>query len=581
MHLNKTQVGNKQNKIMNNLKNIIAIALLAICSIASCNKSPIISGNGGFKVLEADRTSIVDLDYMNSTEEVISITTDATNWIAKSTAKWISLDKAHGPKGTTDLVLAIESNYKGENKTTQPRTGEVLISGGGMSLKITVSQLGYSAPVDPDASVGGIANAEELMAFAAAVNEGTDLSRWTDDNNEIKLLADIDLTGKTWIPIGNARIDRMGALMSEDVMPFTGIFNGAGFKIKGLSYTPDGSQLGDCSTFGLFGALSGATVKDLTVEVAKIYVECPALEFSLGGIAGAACNASTILNCTVTAADELSMIASKQTETGSSKRNSLGGIVGLVGASTVEACVNNCPVRVHNTFNTNNGGNSYQVGGIYGYSQGASFVKMCTNNAELGGKVGEDFWGDSPRMGGIIGTANSTVTIENCTNNGNVLCTMASTSDKSSRAAGIIAYVGAASSSLKGCVNNADVCFIREYANGTDYLGFVSGFVGQTSKAVTIENCENYGAILSDRWFYKAFTGASADTYPCMGVVIARPNKQASIVKNNKIGGKIGPYSAADKVVTLDGNNFAIYMLGHDSAARANVVTDGNIFATK
>lgn len=566
---------------MKSLKNLIAIALFGSLAIVSCNEVAGLPGDGEYTVLEADPASIIDVAYQNPSPEVIRITTDAKYWIAKSTSKWITLDKTTGTGGTAELTLTIDSNYKNENATTQSRTGEVLISGGAKSLKITVSQLGYQAPVDPDAGVGGIATADDLMAFAEAVNEGYDTSRWTDELGEVKLLADIDLTGKTWVPIGNARIDRMGALQDEAVAPFTGIFNGDGHKVTGLTYAPDASSFGDCSTFGFFGALSGATVKNLTVEVVKIYAECPALEFSLGGIAGAACNASTIQNCTVLAANEQSMIASKQTIDGSSKRNSLGGIAGLVGASTIEGCTNNCPVRAQNFLNTNNGGNSYHIGGIYGYSQGPSFVTNCINNADLGGMIGEEYWGDSPRFGGIVGTANSTVTITGCTNNGKILSTMGTTSDKSSRSAGILAYVGGANTTIKGCVNNGDVCFIREFANGTDYIACVAGFFGQAGNTVTVEDCENYGALLSDRWFMSDFTADGAGSYPCMGIVASRANKKAVKAKNNKIGGKIGPYSVPDKVVTLDANNFGMYMFGHDAASRANIVSDGNIFATK
>lgn len=427
-------------------------------------------------------------------------------------------------------------------------------------------------------ALGGITNVNELMAFAAAVNTGADLSRWTDENGEIKLLADVDLTGKTWVPIGNACIDRTGALQTGSAPAFTGIFNGDGHKVTGLTYTPDGTTLPTCSTLGFFGALSGATVKNLTVEVAKIYTECPALEFSLGGIAGAACNESTILNCTVLAANEQAMIASKQTVEGT-VRNNLGGIVGLVGASTVDGCVNNCPVRVQNSVNTHNGGNAYQLGGIFGYCQGESFAKNCTNNAELGGKIGDEFWGDAPRMGGIVATENSKLIIENCTNNGNVLSTVSGTSDKSSRTAGILAYAGSTNTTIRDCVNNGNVCFIREFANGKDYVACVSGIFGQAGNPVTIENCENYGAILADTWFSCAFS-ASGDN-PTMGIILSRPNTKVVTVKNCKAGGKIGPYSAADEVVTIDADNFAMYMFGDTAKRRAKIVSEGNTFATK
>ena len=550
-------------------------ALFGAFMAASCEKQPVQEEP---KVLTVDRTVIDNVACQNPAPEVITITTDATNWIAKA-SKFITLDKETGPAGTTTVTLTIESNYKNETTNMPPRTGEVTIAGGGMSQKITVNQLGYEAPVSPN--LGGITNAEELMRFADAVNLGSDLARWKDENGEIKLLADIDLTGMTWVPIGNAAIDRDGVLQNEDVKTFAGVFDGCGHKIKGLTYTPETSALVKGSSLGFFGVLYGATVKNLTVEVGRIYAECPNVILNIGGIAGAAHNGSLISNCIVTVVNEQSMIASKQVEAGTTA-NYIGGIVGAMNGSSVEGCTNNCPIKVNNTVNTNNGANSYHVGGIFGFGMGTLSAKNCVNNAEIGGKIGEEYWGDSPRIGGLIGTVHNDqlITIENCTNNGKVLSTIITTSDKSSRAAGIIAYIGGENSLIKGCVNNADICFISEDATGAEYKGYVAGFVGQTNKAIVIEECENYGSLLSDRWFYKEFAEGEGE-YPAMGVAFSRPNKTASIVKNCKIGGKIGPYSAPDKVVTFDAGNFNLYMLGDTFAARKNVVLEGNVFASK
>ena len=551
------------------IKNLL-MGMLAIAAALSCEKEPVVTPEP-----EPDKEPVVEAVLNVSTTEVALAATageatfdvTANNaWTAATDAAWITLNPAKGKGAEAAVAVTITAE---ENTATEARTATVTVTSGELTKTVSVTQAAAG-------SVGiGIKNVDDLMAFAA----GGDLTSWAVEG-EVKLLADIDLTGKTWVPIGNARIDREGNLQAEDVKPFTGVFDGAGFKIKGLTYTPDGSKLEMYSTLGFFGALSGATVKNLTVEVAKIYTECPALEFSLGGIAGAACNESTILNCTVLAANDQAMIASKQTATGD-VRNSLGGIVGLVGQSTVEGCVNNCPVRVQNTFNTNNGSSSYHAGGIWGYNQGASFAKSCTNNAEIGGKVGEEFWGDSPRIGGIVATGNSTVTIENCINNGDVLCSIIGTKDKSSRIAGILCYAGGADTVVKGCVNNGDVCFIREFTNGTDYVACVSGIFGQVAYSVTVEECENYGAILADTWFSVEFSSDGTANNPTMGIVTSRPNNKVVTVKNNKIGGKIGPYSDPSKVVTLTADNFAMYMFGDTAAKRAKIVSEGNVFATK
>ena len=43
----------------------------------------------------------------------------------------------------------------------------------------------------------------------------------------------------------------------------------------------------------------------------------------------------------------------------------------------------------------------------------------------------------------------------------------------------------------------------------------------------------------------------------------------------------INPYSALDKVVTLDASNFAAYMFGDTAKRRAKIAAEGNAFATK
>ena len=66
-----------------------------------------------------------------------------------------------------------------------------------------------------------------------------------------------------------------------------------------------------------------------------------------------------------------------------------------------------------------------------------------------------------------------------------------------------------------------------------------------------------------------------------MGILCSRPNTQVLTATNNKVGGKIGPYSAPDQVVTLDADNYAIYMFGDTAKRRAKIAPEGNVFATK
>lgn len=99
-------------------------------------------------------------------------------------------------------------------------------------------------------SVYEIYTPEQLAGVAKITNT---LDGYPTYKKTFKLMADIDLGGKTWTPIGNSS------------KRFQGTFDGQGHYIKNLSSQT--SQYG-----GLFGNIEGATITDLTVKNAKIKV---------------------------------------------------------------------------------------------------------------------------------------------------------------------------------------------------------------------------------------------------------------------------------------------------------------------
>ena len=64
---------------------------------------------------------------------------------------------------------------------------------------------------------GGIKNAQDLMAFAAAINKGEDYSAFKNDKGEVCLEADIDM----------AKAKKMPTIKS-----FGGVFDGQGYALK-------------------------------------------------------------------------------------------------------------------------------------------------------------------------------------------------------------------------------------------------------------------------------------------------------------------------------------------------------------
>ena len=101
-------------------------------------------------------------------------------------------------------------------------------------------------------TVIGISTAEDLVNLAKLTNNGYYLTR----NKTFILMNDIDLSSVTdWVAIGNS------IYLSQ---MFTGTFDGQGHTISGLNITR--TEGGQDNKIGLFGYLSGATIKNLKLD---------------------------------------------------------------------------------------------------------------------------------------------------------------------------------------------------------------------------------------------------------------------------------------------------------------------------
>lgn len=540
-------------KSFKTLMTVLGCAALAL----ACNKTEEV-----VNTMTADITAIKEVAAHNPAGIPVSITSNV-NWIVQTPA-WVHSDVPFG-SGNAIVTFTVDENYINENTNTLPREGEIKISGGGtlngkgVVLVIPISQLGYTKPYDPNASKGGIETADDLLEFAEALNSGGAADKWSDASGAVLLLEDIELpAGTQWEPAGNSA-----------ATSFKGVFNGNGHKITGLSFKKEATSDG---AYGFFGFADGATIKNLTIEVDNFTVESNDCKLSFGCIVGKAVAGTEVTGCTVNAKSTGSMMLTRITG-GSNKATYIGGIVGQQLGAKIENCTNNLPIKAVNEFYDNNGANGLHAGGILGWtnvSEGTTVAK-CTNNAEIGGYLGTERAGSISRCGGIVGTGQGLITVTDCVNNGKINGTCIVTSDKSSRTSGIIAYTNVADCKISGCVNNGDIVFSEP---GDSYLGYCAGIVGQTAKAITIEKCENYGAILTDN-FIQPTVGTN-----CTGIIIARPNNQATKITACKVGGKIGPFSDPSQVITITAANFAEYLSGDSGRKTALVLTD-NVFGAK
>ena len=210
---------------------------------------------------------------------------------------------------------------------------------------------------------------------------------------------------------------------------------------------------------------------------------------SIGGIVGESVGTS-VTRCTNSG-------AINNTYNGESK---IGGIIGRVNGENPVSVVE-CENAATGTIIYNPEGASKRafIGGIVGNSPGgftgAITIKDCINRAPITGENEQ-----IAAIGGIVGFLNGkgVVTIKSCSNFGEMNNANGAAKNGTSAAeafiAGIAGYLStslAAGSSIDGCVNRGAVKTVNR--NIKSMGGIVSIF--QTSNAVVLKDCDNYGAV--------------------------------------------------------------------------------------
>ena len=205
-----------------------------------------------------------------------------------------------------------------------------------------------------------IKNANDLTRLASLVNAGNSYS-----GVYFNLSDNIDMNGKAFEPIGNQE------------HPFSGVFDGKGFVIKGLSVEA-------ASYIGLFGHIDGATINDVGIEEGN-YRGSQLGGTYLGGIAGYSQN-SVITNC--------------YTSGLTLGNDCVGALVGYSGEGTI---IQNCFSSMQHTKYEIYG----SVGGLVGYNCGT------LENSYYYGTINAKVFQKST-TGGIVGYNNTTGSIHYC-----------------------------------------------------------------------------------------------------------------------------------------------------------------------
>ncbi|MGC9772558.1 hypothetical protein SAMN04488510_12616 [Fervidobacterium changbaicum] len=192
-----------------------------------------------------------------------------------------------------------------------------------------------------------------------------------------KLVADIDLQGANWEPIGT-----YSSNLAQSA--FVGVFDGNGKKVRNLTYN-DSSK----TNVGLFGYIYNATVKNLILENANITAQA-----YVGVLSGGAKN-STV--------EKVGVRNSSVTATNSGNYPYVGGLIGDVNADTgstnpmiVRQCfADNVTVSAPNNDNARAGG---LFGRFYANQTTNSVVEDCYATGQVNFKSTS-----SSNIGGLIG----------------------------------------------------------------------------------------------------------------------------------------------------------------------------------
>ena len=220
-------------KISKLLSCLLVAGMFVSCDQAG-NKQPAVA-------FEVTPTSLV-LDPQGG-QEFISVRSNE-DWLMRSEVKWVKVATSSGKASSepTKASITFEANTSGA-----AREGVITVKTlKGASAQIKVSQDNFTGQL----KTRGISTAEDLVAFAQAVNEGTTLTPFLVDG-AVKILNDIDASSiKDWTPAGT------------QTNPFSGVFDGNGYTIKNIKWSVDLSKYPDA---GIIGYAKNANITGLKV----------------------------------------------------------------------------------------------------------------------------------------------------------------------------------------------------------------------------------------------------------------------------------------------------------------------------
>ena len=373
---------------------------------------------------------------------------------------------------------------------------------------------------EPAQTVYEISNYEELVAFAQVVNGNEDEEIEPDPSATAVLTQNIVCKNndwdadyaKDWVPIAK----------SSD-HPFTGTFDGQGYKIIGLS----NEETEDKDASGLFGFIGeGGAVQNTALESANLTAWVDSVADFIGGNYGGIAheNNGTIISCSfdgsIICGGAAGGIAGNNdgtiTEcynTGSvNGEDRVGGIVGN-NYGTISECYNTGSVNGDNSvggiagdscgtitecYNTGNVTGNSDIGGITGDNMNGGKVSNCYNT---GGITGNDAVGG---IAGYLATNNPewVTEITNCYSAGEVTLQ----GENAQNAGGVLG--GNFSCTVENCYYDNEKCACEKAVGNTDDTGTVKGL--PTDEMTGKDALTNLAGFSAEVWL------ALRDGYPVL-----------------------------------------------------------------
>ncbi|MFR9650289.1 MAG: GLUG motif-containing protein [Rikenellaceae bacterium] len=336
---------------------------------------------------------------------------------------------------------------------------------------------------------------EGELAYLAAITNGL-ISGETTKGKYYKLVAELDLSGREWIPIGN-----------DYEVAFQGNFDGNNKSISNLTIT---SKADDS---GLFGNTIGANISNVALSKPSIsgwlYVggvvaycddstvsSCSSVDGTLSGYANIGGVVGASLGSTVTGCSGVNNSLSGY--------GNIGGVVGNADSSTVIDC-----------FNTDSSveGSDSNIGGVVGYTNSSSTVSSCYNTGSvegagdcIGGVIGfnysssvigcyntGDIKGAGSCVGGVVGNNYKSSTTTSY-NSGSI--------EGSSYVGGVAGWSGNASSTVSSCYNTGSVKGTGDNVGGV--AGYNNTFVTTCYNTGSIEGSSNVGGVVGGNYYSTA-----------------------------------------------------------------------------